>query len=70
MQEADAIFFSVYKADDLGPISGLFEGQFLKKQIGQASLELKVDADKISRNAEVLNIVSGTVIKSSGEFLK
>ena len=62
--------FPEVHVDIVGPVSGCFEGKFYHKTVGQATLELKIDVDQIKEHSPVLNVVSGSIVKTKGEFLR
>ena len=63
-------FYNLAVEDVFVAISGRYEGKFVNKQVGQADLELKIDADQTTEHSHVLNIVSGSISKSKGKFLR
>ena len=56
--------FIITESDNF-PLSGFYEGKSTNEETGKGSLELKIDVDQIKLHSPVLEIVSGTVIKSN-----
>ena len=59
-----------YTESKITAVSGSFEGKFFQKSIGQASLDLKIDVDKVKEFSPALNVISGTIVKTKGDFLR